>query len=90
MHVELDIEIERARLRRWREEDARENLRLLREAWRAIARSHALLDGPVLGVERRRDAPSPRVAETVGQAQSNRRPARPAAKVATPDVSSAP
>jgi len=48
MFVEPDLEFENVTLQRWMEEQRKRDVRTLRAAWNAIARSHALLDKEVL------------------------------------------
>jgi hypothetical protein len=57
-----DIEFERAGLRRWQQEVARQDSRVLQTAWHAIVRSHTLLDRPVYTATRQcpPDAAGPR------------------------------
>lgn len=47
MDAWTDAEIKRVELQRWQQEAARQDCRLLRKTWRAIVRSHTLLDKPV-------------------------------------------
>ena len=46
MDDERDLEIEIVNLRRWRAENVRQDAEVLRNWWRAMVRSHALLDMP--------------------------------------------
>ena len=47
MDPKADIGFERAGLRRWQQEVARQDSGVLQKAWHAIVRSHTLLDRPV-------------------------------------------
>ena len=47
MYPRTDIELVCADLRRWRQDVARQDCSILRQAWRATVRSHMLLEKPV-------------------------------------------